>query len=261
AKQILRSVEEEERKARAWVKLKLASRSLESVADLNEEDRRRIEEIKAELLLSAKKAGAGKVQTSQSSLSLEAASEYNHNWEQDRERSRALSNKNVHVGSHAGVFRTEDVLESSSQQVTPMHRAHAADCCLLKNAQFSSTVRTPQYQAAATSDSGASTELHAPRQKEWDSQVMRFPAASDTQMEGVGLPTQKLSMEKSSEEMTKQITSITFSSRKRSQSPLNSTVLGRSLTGDGFDGIMPLGVGSAGTEEQDHGKQPWERSK
>lgn len=45
----------------AWVKLKLASRSQESVSDLNEEDRQRIEEIKAELLLSAKKSGLAKV--------------------------------------------------------------------------------------------------------------------------------------------------------------------------------------------------------
>lgn len=43
------------------MKLKLASRSQESVSDLNEEDRQRIEEIKAELLLSAEKSGLAKV--------------------------------------------------------------------------------------------------------------------------------------------------------------------------------------------------------
>ncbi|XP_035750943.1 uncharacterized protein LOC118452356 [Egretta garzetta] len=55
ATQILKSADEEERKARAWVKLKLASQSQESLRT-NEEDQQRIEEIKAELLRSAKKS-------------------------------------------------------------------------------------------------------------------------------------------------------------------------------------------------------------
>ncbi|NXE44976.1 ALMS1 protein, partial [Casuarius casuarius] len=263
AKQILRSAEEEERKARAWVKLKLASRSQESVSDLSKEDRRRIEEIKAELLLSAKKSRVAK---DPRGCALEAASEYNHNREQDVEHSRASSNEKFHIDSLKQVFRTKELLESSLQQVTPTYRADPSDYCLQKNTQFKSfsTVRTPicsQYQTVATSHSDASIEHHAPLQKEWDTHVMRLPAAS-IQREEMHLPAQKkLSMEKSSEEMTKQFTSITFSSRKRSQSPLNSMILSSSLTGDGLDGIMPLEVGSASTEEQVHGKQHWQRSK
>uniref|UniRef100_A0A8B9PCI1 ALMS motif domain-containing protein n=1 Tax=Apteryx owenii TaxID=8824 RepID=A0A8B9PCI1_APTOW len=264
AKQILRSAEEEERKARAWVKLKLASRSQESVSDLSEEDRRRIEEIKAELLLSAKKFGAAK---NPRGCALEAASEYSRNREQDIERSRASSNNSFHVDSRAQVFRTKELLESSLQQVTPIYRADRSDYCLLKNMQFKplNTVRTPvcsQYQTVAASHSDASIELHTPLQKERDTHEMRFPAASDIQMEEMDFPAQKkLSVEKSSEEMTKQITSITFSSRKRSQSLLNSMVLSRSLTGDDLDRIMPLEIGSASTEEQGHSKKHWERSK
>jgi len=53
----------------AWVKLKLASRSQESVSELSEDEQRRIEEIKAELLLSAKKSAQAKVQTRQTSCS------------------------------------------------------------------------------------------------------------------------------------------------------------------------------------------------
>ncbi|XP_027765302.1 uncharacterized protein LOC114071652, partial [Empidonax traillii] len=56
AAQILRNAEEQERKIRAWVKVKLASRSQESVPDWDEETQQRIEEIKAELLLRAKKS-------------------------------------------------------------------------------------------------------------------------------------------------------------------------------------------------------------
>ncbi|KFQ16920.1 hypothetical protein N331_04953, partial [Merops nubicus] len=44
----------------AWVKLKLSSQSQESLLDWNEEDQRRIEEIKAELLLSARKSALAK---------------------------------------------------------------------------------------------------------------------------------------------------------------------------------------------------------
>lgn len=46
-----------------WVKLKLASQSEESLSDWNEEDLRRTEEIKAELLLRAKESALAKVQT------------------------------------------------------------------------------------------------------------------------------------------------------------------------------------------------------
>ncbi|NXA31286.1 ALMS1 protein, partial [Eudromia elegans] len=268
AKPMLRSVEEEERKARAWVKLKLASRSLESVSDLNEEDRRRIEEIKAELLLSAQKSRAAKVQTSQSSL----FGDISFRWQlfstliqqvDDREQhSRASSNRNFHVGSHTSAFRTEDALESRSQ-VTPMHRAGPSDYCLQRGAQFksSSAVRTLQCQAPATSHSDASNELHSSLQKDWDTRIIRFPAASNSQIEETHLPVQKLSMEKSSEEMTKQITSITFSSRKRSRSSLRSMILGRNLAEDDLDGVMPLEVDSTDPKEQDRGKQHWEKSK
>nr|XP_009680142.1 PREDICTED: Alstrom syndrome protein 1 isoform X4 [Struthio camelus australis]XP_009680143.1 PREDICTED: Alstrom syndrome protein 1 isoform X4 [Struthio camelus australis] len=165
------------------------------------------------------------------------------------------------------VFKTKELSESSSQQVVPIYRTNPSGYCLLSNTQSKSlsTVQTPicsQHQTVATSDSHASVELHAPLQKERDTRVMRFPAASDIQMEEIHLQAQKkLSVEKSSEEMTKQITSITFSSRKRSQSPLSSMVLSSSHTGGGLDGIMPLEVGSTSTEEHGLGKQHWERSK
>ncbi|XP_060103406.1 centrosome-associated protein ALMS1 [Heteronotia binoei] len=54
AAQILQRAEEEERKALLQVKLKLAAESSDSSFDLTREDRRKIEEIKSELLLSDK---------------------------------------------------------------------------------------------------------------------------------------------------------------------------------------------------------------
>ncbi|XP_075608971.1 centrosome-associated protein ALMS1 isoform X4 [Balearica regulorum gibbericeps] len=258
ATQMLKSADEEEGKARAWVKLKLASRSQESVSDLNEEDQQRIEEIKAELLLSAKKSALAK---DSRGCGLEAASEYNHNQEQDIEHFKTSSDKRFQTDRQTEAVKTKELLESSLQQVMPLYRADLSDSCLLKDTQSQSlsTTQTPictQHQTVATSHSDGGVELHPPMQKERDTYATRSAAAE------VHLLAQKqLSMEECSDEMPKQITSITFSSRKRLQSPLTSMVLSSSLPRDGLDGIMPLEVDSASTEEQSHDKQRWERSK
>ncbi|XP_031443995.1 Alstrom syndrome protein 1 isoform X3 [Phasianus colchicus] len=259
---ILKSADEEERKARAWVKLKLASRSQEAVLDLNEEDRQRIEEIKAELLLSAKRSGHAKGTRSYSS---EAASLYSCNQEADKEHSRASSDKRFHSESQTQAFGTKELLEPSLQHVVPLYRAELSDCCVLKNTQLKSlsTAEPPtcsQHQAVTSSHSGC-VGLHLPLQKQQDTRVMSFTAASDAQTEKVPSPAQKkLSFPKCSEEMSKQITSITFSSRMRFQSPLTSMVLDGFFSGDDLDEIMPLEMDSATAEDQIHGKQHWERS-
>ncbi|XP_054680221.1 centrosome-associated protein ALMS1 isoform X3 [Grus americana] len=256
--QMLKSADEEEGKARAWVKLKLASRSQESVSDLNEEDQQRIKEIKAELLLSAKKSVLAKDSWG---CSLEAASEYNHNQEQDIEHFQTSSDKRFQTDRQTEAVKTKELLESSLQEVMPLYRADLSDSCLLKDTQSQSlsTAQTPictQHQTVATSHSDGGVELHPSMQKERDTYAMRSAAAE------VHLPAQKkLSMEECSDETPKQITSITFSSRKRLQSPLTSMVLSSSLTRDGLDGIMPLEVDSASTEERSHDRQRWERSK
>ncbi|NXE23840.1 ALMS1 protein, partial [Ardeotis kori] len=260
AAQIPKSTDEEERKARAWVKLKLASPSQESVSDVNGDDQRRIAEIKAELLLSARKSTLAKDSWR---YSLGAASECSHNQEQeDIERFKAPSSERFQTDRPTQAAKTKELLESSLRQAMPFYGAEPSDSCLLKDTPFKtlSTVQTPvcnQHQTVATSHSDAAVELRPPLQKEWD--AMSSVAASDIQTEG-HLPAQKKpSVEKCSEEMAKQITSITFSSRKRLQSPLTSMALGSSR--DGLDGIMPLEPDSASTEEQSYGKPPWERSK
>ncbi|XP_054058628.1 centrosome-associated protein ALMS1 isoform X6 [Rissa tridactyla] len=243
----------------AWVKLKLASRSQESLSDWNEEDQQRLEEIKAELLLSAKKSALAKDLWG---CSLEAASQYSHNQEEDMEHFKSSSDKRFQTDRQTQAVKTKALLESSLRQFVPLCRDGPSDCCLLKDTQFKSlsTIQTPicsKHQTVATSHSDALVELHPPLQMERDTYAMRSAAR-----EVVRLPAQKkLSMEMDSEEMAKQITSITFSSRKRLQSPLTSTVLSSSLTRDGLHGIMPLEVDSASTEEQSHDKQQSERCK
>ncbi|KFQ44857.1 hypothetical protein N333_12109, partial [Nestor notabilis] len=261
--QVVKSADEEERKARAWVKLKLASRSQESVSDLNQEDQQRIQEIKAELLLSARKSARAKASWVDG---LEAASEYIRDGEQDIERFKAPSGRRFQTDKHRQTIRTEDVLESSLRQAVQLHGADPSECCLLKDTQFKSlsTVSTPicnQHQTGPTGHSDAAAELHPPLQMEWDTSTVRSAAASDARTEAHLLSQKKLSMEKCSEDLTKQITSITFSSRKCLHSPLTSMALSSSFTRDGFDGIMPLEVDCASTEEHSHDKQHWERSK
>ncbi|XP_014791526.1 PREDICTED: Alstrom syndrome protein 1 isoform X2 [Calidris pugnax] len=256
ATQILKSADEEEMKARAWVKLKLASRSQESVSDWNEDDQKRLEEIKAELLLSAKKSALAK---DSRGCSLEA--QCGNKQEQDMEHFKSSSDKRFQTDKQMQAVKTKELLESSLRQIVPLYTADPSDCCLLKDTEFKSlsTIPTPicnQRQTVATTHSNAAVELHLPLQMEGDSYAMGSAAAE------VYLPAQKkLSVEKDSEEMAKQITSITFSSRKRLQSPLASTVLSSSLTRDGLDGIMPLEVDSSSTEEQTYDKQRWETSK
>ncbi|XP_075276363.1 centrosome-associated protein ALMS1 isoform X4 [Opisthocomus hoazin] len=303
ATQILKSTDEEERKARAWVKLKLASRSQESVSELSEDEQRRIEEIKAELLLSAKKSAQAKlgwflmvewdlryrrrwnnedwracwkrgwlVKSDKETRTedpwpsvLEAASECSRSQEQDVEHFKASSDKRFQTDKQPEAIRTKELVKSSLRQAMPFHRADPSDCCLLQEMQFqtSRAVQTPvcnQYQTVAISHSDA-VELHPPLQKEWDAYTVRSAAASDMQTEVLLAAHKKGSVEECSEDMAKQITSVTFSSRKRLQSPLASVALSSSLTRDGLDGIMPLEADSASTEEQSHGREHWERAK
>ncbi|XP_051474275.1 centrosome-associated protein ALMS1 [Apus apus] len=257
APQLLTSADEEERTSRAWMKLKLASQAQEPVTDLNEEHQQRIEEIKAELLLSAKKSALAKDSWG---CRLKAAPEHSQDQQLNIEHFKASSDSRFQTYRQKQAVENEELLESSSAQAVPLHRADPSHCCLLEDLQFKSwsSLQTPACSQHQTSEA---VELHSPLWKEWDTCAVRSAAASDTQSQ-VHVPARKkLSVEKCSEEVAKQVTSITFSSRKRLQSPLTSMVLGSSLAKDGLDGIMPLEVDSASTEELSHGKQPWERSK
>ncbi|KFO88965.1 hypothetical protein N320_06149, partial [Buceros rhinoceros silvestris] len=239
-----------------WVKLKLASQSEESLSDWNEEDLRRTEEIKAELLLRAKESALAKVQTGCSREQFCMASEYSH--DEDVDPSKAPGDKIFQTEKQTPTFRTMELLESSLGQAEPFHRADSSDRCLLKDTQVtsSSTVQTPscnQHRTVATARSDPVVKLRPPLQ-ERDTHAVS--SASDIRSE-IRLPAQKrLSMETCPEDMAKQITSITFSSRKYLLSPVTPVTLR-----EGLDGIMPLEVNSVSTEEESHGRQHWDRSK
>ncbi|NWI60308.1 ALMS1 protein, partial [Calyptomena viridis] len=187
----------------------------------------------------------------------EAASGYLHKQDQDTERFRA---PRFQTDRDTQPSRTRDLLESSSGQAVPFHRAHPSHCFLLKDMQLKSWNAAPmavcnQHPAAATSHSNALAEPLPPL--EWDP----CAAGSDTQPEFHVPAPEVLPGDKCLEEKAKQISSVTFSSQKRLLSPLASVAPGSSFPRDGVGGIMPLEVDSAGTEEQSHDRQRWEGSK
>ncbi|XP_030306470.1 Alstrom syndrome protein 1 isoform X2 [Calypte anna] len=260
ARETLKSGEGEQRTAQAWMKLRLGSQSQESVTSLNEEHHQRIEEIKAELLLSAKKSALAKDSWG---CSLGAAFGYSHKEGLNTNPLEASCDNRFPADRQTPAVRSKELSESSLNQAVPFYRADPAECCLLKDVgsqSWSTHQALPcsphQTIPSAHPDAG---EPHPSLQKEWDMCVTSSAAASDAQV--LFPPEKQLSVEKSPENVTKHITSITFASQKRLQSPLTSLLLGSSLTRGGLDGVMPWEVGSAGTEEQSHGKQPWERSK
>ncbi|NXN16117.1 ALMS1 protein, partial [Indicator maculatus] len=263
--QVLSSTDEEERKSRAWVKLKLASCSEDSLSDWNEEDQRRIEEIKAELLWSAQKSALAKDPWI---CGLKAASEHSYNQEQDTEHFKAPSDKTFQPDNQPQGIRSKELAESSSGQSVPLPRADPSDCCLLKDRHFKSfsTIQSPtchQGQTAATSHSDA-VQLPPPLQKAWDVCTVRSAAASaahSAASSSSSAAQKQLSMDTRCEDTAKQITSITFASRTRLQSPLTPLALSSSLSRDGLDGIKPLEPDYASTEKESHGKQDGEKSK
>ncbi|NWR40285.1 ALMS1 protein, partial [Tachuris rubrigastra] len=255
AAQILRNAEEQERKIRAWVKLRLASRSQESVPDWDEETQQRIEEIKAELLLRAKKSIHAKDPWV---CGLGTASERFHHQERDTERFKAPRFPTVR---HPQPTRTQELSEPSSGQAVLFHRSDPSDCFLLRDMQLKSWNSAPlvpvcnQHPPAGTGHSCTVAQLCPPL--EWD------PCAtgSDVQTEFLVPAPKVLPVEKSLGEMGKPITSTTLSSWKHLQSPLGSQALDSSLSRDGFDGLMPVDVDSAATGEQSHDRQHWEGSR
>ncbi|XP_048159827.1 Alstrom syndrome protein 1 isoform X3 [Corvus hawaiiensis] len=130
ASRILRSAEEQERKIRAWVKLKLASQSQESGPDWDEETQQKIERIKAELLPKTRNAAQAKDPWLRG---LEAASEYLRKQEQDPEHFQAPT---FPRDRHRQLSRAQELFQSSSRPAVPFPRADPLDCSLLQDMEL-----------------------------------------------------------------------------------------------------------------------------
>ncbi|XP_073199083.1 centrosome-associated protein ALMS1 isoform X4 [Lepidochelys kempii] len=265
ATQILKSAEKEERKARAWVKLKLTSQPQGSVSDLNEEDRQRIDEIKTELLLSARKSVLAKDPWGNNS---EAIMSHSHSLRQNTGHFKSPAGKQLQIASQTQDFKLNESPESNTRPVTPIYRSDPADYSPLDDAQFKAlnTIQKHIYHQLQTlrpNPFDASIELHTPLCKDVDKFSLGLVDGSCVpKEEDVILSSQKRqSPEKPSVEVAKQITSITFASCKRSQSPLASTVPSASLSEDTLHGIMPFEIVSVSAKDQRPGKQQVESSK
>ncbi|XP_040275322.1 Alstrom syndrome protein 1 isoform X2 [Bufo bufo] len=180
------SADEEERRARGSVKLKLTSRSVTPDTELSEEDRRRIEEIKRELLDGAK----------------EAEKDYSH------------PNKLASSGD-VGEFRLQ--LTPSPFQL-PLTRSQSSEGTknITSSVQASDVQQEAKYGAMTKDVSSVMSDLPPPTSASYQQDPLITGAAGRTITE---LKSQNMAPVKSTEEATKPISSITFSSRKRS-SPL-----------------------------------------
>ncbi|XP_075705447.1 centrosome-associated protein ALMS1 [Rhinoderma darwinii] len=185
----MQSAEEEERSARGSVKVKLTSNAMRPDTELSDEDRRRIEEIKRELLDQAKEA--------------------------EKDHSHAKSNKRTSSG----------VTEEFGSQLTqsPFQLSVTGSYDSAKEAKdISSSVKASDVQHRSTYGGTAkdvsSVMSDGPSQQD---PITENHAQETPKINVYELDRPNVSV-KSTEEATKPISSITFSSRKRS-SPLSSS--------------------------------------
>ncbi|XP_069601184.1 centrosome-associated protein ALMS1 isoform X2 [Ranitomeya imitator] len=180
----MQSAEEEERKARGSVKLKLTSQSMTPDTELSEEDRRRIEEIKRELLGRAAEKG------------------YSH------------PNKPMSSGD-AGAFSLR--LTPSPSLIPNTSAGDPVD-----NMEITTSEAQPNVTHGAMTKDMSSMEADQPPPTSYQDPISEHHS-EEASRRNVGKPEKHdvLPM-KSTEEATKPISSITFSSRKRS-SPLSTS--------------------------------------
>uniref|UniRef100_A0ABM5GKR0 Centrosome-associated protein ALMS1 isoform X2 n=1 Tax=Pogona vitticeps TaxID=103695 RepID=A0ABM5GKR0_9SAUR len=221
ATQILQRAEEEEKRAHAWVKMKLATRPLGSVPDLNEEDRQMIEEIKRQQRLSARKAEVLK----------------NQLWEDGSQRISSHSpipEPNAGLSNLLGQNDLQKAIYTQNSQVVAFPELLEVQARPVGGAGSTFPI-DPEMMSLTGVESRAYKQLQTASDNVLSSrQHFQPPVYNITDMHLVGqtsapremvgeernvLARAKLTVTSSSTEPAKQITSITFASRKRSYSP------------------------------------------
>ncbi|XP_077157344.1 centrosome-associated protein ALMS1 isoform X2 [Paroedura picta] len=211
AAQILQRAEEEERRALMWVKLQSAAESTSgSASALSEEDRRKIEEIKAELFLSGRKADF------QDWL-----------WENGHEGiSGPFQKPEVDPNDpelHTGIRMHSLQVAEFPGQVQPVRET---DCPLPRDLELPplSSIQSyicTQLHPCADHPVDPSTQLHAHLAPDRDTcpSVLRSAPKAPAGEEGSISAVAESAVGSCPAEAAKQITSITFASRKRSPPP------------------------------------------
>lgn len=236
ATQMIQRSKEEEKRACAVMKLKLAGQTLDSEADLNEEDRRRIEEIKTELLESAKKAGSAK----QSRLM---------SWDSDNLNTQQHM-QNISCIRDLELIESRDGIQKHGfwEEETKKHRqikgaSHVTSSnCVDESQQKASQVKASvTFTLPDTVQAPMSTDRNFVKAINSDSLKPQFKVVNlslNTRTSSADDPVDSRLL---SDEATKPITSITFSSRKRTPSPSLSPVNNSSFP-DVPTRIVPLEV-------------------
>ncbi|XP_062991765.1 centrosome-associated protein ALMS1 [Elgaria multicarinata webbii] len=226
AAQILQSAEEEEEKAHAWVKLKLAA--ADTVPVLSEEDRQLIEEIKRGQLLSVRKAGIPKDQLW--GKGYEVISSRCPVPKPDTGLSKIPSANELQKGTQTQNFQLVEFPEVNAFQARPVS---GTDCALPSDPEIK-PLNSVQGHICNELQTQSDNLLHSrqnvrvPLCNATDTHLIGLTGASESLVAGeVSVSAQaKLSVGNSPAETAKQITSITFASRKRSSSPSRAPCIG-----------------------------------
>ncbi|XP_008120249.1 centrosome-associated protein ALMS1 [Anolis carolinensis] len=215
--EILQSAEEEEAKVHAWVKLKRAAQPPYSVPELNEEDRRMIEQIKREQSLKAQGHKQGPLWRNERISSSDPVLKANS------ELSKLPGGTELQKATHTHNFQLTEFPEVNTALSGPRH---GTSCALQNDLVAESSSRMQSHvpnQLQIHSDNSLDSKhiVHFPIGSAIDTDLMELTSDSRA-LAGHGVKTStqaKLMVNNSSTEPAKQITSITFASRKRSYSP------------------------------------------
>ncbi|XP_066488322.1 centrosome-associated protein ALMS1 [Tiliqua scincoides] len=252
AAQILQSAEEEEKKVRAWVKMKLAAHSPDSVPDLNEEDRLMLEAIKKEHFLSARRAEISKDQlwgNGCKRISSHSPIQKLNPWP-----SKLLSTNELHQthSPEVDVVQADTALPGGTDTALPGDPE-------TKSLNSISSLVCNQLQAHSDNPSDSTQNSYAPSCNDTNVRLMGLTEAINIEETSIS-SVAPLTADSSSTETTTQITSITFASRKRSPSSI-SPVSCAGLTEAVPGGLSPLEAQSVNAEQVKPSKQQLETPK
>ncbi|XP_045683106.1 Alstrom syndrome protein 1 isoform X2 [Phyllostomus hastatus] len=259
AKQILRNAEEEECRvrARAWnLKFNMAHECGYSISELNEDDRRKVEEIKAKLF---GQDDLSKGLQSPRGIGCKPEALCSHVIIESHEKGcfRTLSSKQPQLDSHPCVFRSAEPLEIIRRQRSPLswrpRHINLSKSLDQSNPHFKVWNSLPlqnhsPFQNFTGDDFRITKDFRMPFREKMD------PWLSEL-VEPNCLPPEEMDCHSSSQmlppESMKKFTSITFSSHRHSKCFSDSSVLKVGVTEDSQCSGTSVGVfNSHSTEEQ-----------
>nr|XP_051698695.1 centrosome-associated protein ALMS1 isoform X1 [Oryctolagus cuniculus] len=226
AKEILRNAEEEEcrvrARARAWnMKFNLAHECGYSISELNEDDRRKVEEIKAELFGHGRTTDLSKGFQSPQGIGCSPEAVCGHIIIESHEKGcfRTLTAEQPQLDSHPCVFRSAEPSE--------MIRGHrSASSCTARHISLSQSPdqSNPHFKVWNSLRLESPSPLRIPEDFKI-SKSLRMPFHEPTCMPPKEMNFHSLSQMLPSEPMKEFTTSITFSSHRHSKCVSDSSIL------------------------------------